>query len=125
MCPRRKTLAHEALVYSVGLHCILLDLKFFYIVYSDSNENRYSLVRKSISLFIDNSVQHCLFFATASHVIFLLDGEYFLLAVEYPQKLTLQDTVEWKCIKYTNTKVSVFMIDVTVLMAKLTELGWG
>lgn len=75
-------------------------------------------------LFIDNSIRQCLFFATATHVIFLLVGEYFLLAVEYPQRLTLQDTVEWKCIKYTNTKVSVFMSGVTVLMAKLTELGW-
>jgi hypothetical protein len=31
-----------------------------------------------------------------------LDGEYFLLAAEYPQKLTLQDWKEWKCINYTN-----------------------
>jgi hypothetical protein len=30
----------------MGVHCIFLDLKFFPIVYSDSNENRYSLVRE-------------------------------------------------------------------------------
>jgi hypothetical protein len=45
MCIRRKNLAH-GLVYSMGVHCIFLDLKFFHIVYSDSNENRYVLVRE-------------------------------------------------------------------------------
>jgi len=48
MCTRRKTLSLEGLVYSMGVHCILLDLKFFHIVYCDSNENRYSLVRENI-----------------------------------------------------------------------------
>lgn len=46
MCIRRKTLAYEDLVYSVGVHCIFLDLKFFHIVYSDINKNRYLLVRE-------------------------------------------------------------------------------
>lgn len=46
MCIRRKTLAHEGLVCSMGVHCIFLDLKFFHIVYSDNNDNRYSLVRE-------------------------------------------------------------------------------
>jgi len=30
----------------MGVHCIFLDLKFFHIVYSDNNDNRYSLVRE-------------------------------------------------------------------------------
>jgi hypothetical protein len=41
--------------------------------------------------FVNNSIQEYLFFTTAIDVISRLDGEYFLLAAEYPQKLTLQD----------------------------------
>jgi len=32
-------LAHEGLVYRMGVYCTFLDLKFFHIVYSDGNEN--------------------------------------------------------------------------------------
>jgi hypothetical protein len=44
--PPEGRLSHEGLVYSMGVYCILMDLKFFHIVYCDSNENRYSLVRE-------------------------------------------------------------------------------
>lgn len=43
---KKEDLAHEGLVYRIGVHCIFLDLKFVHIVYSGSNENRSSLVKE-------------------------------------------------------------------------------
>jgi hypothetical protein len=54
-----------------------------------------------------------------------LDVKYFLLCVEFPQKIIPYDMMEWKYAKYTNFKVSLFMSDVIVLIAKHAELSLG
>jgi hypothetical protein len=54
----------------------------------------------------------------------LSDVYYFLQYVEFPPEIPPYDTMKWKYIKETNSKMTVVVSDVTAVVEKYGEL-WG